>query len=133
MKTHTKTNGNTFDATFAALREVLARYGERLVVTVDKAGDYQVCSRTKKDRVGRPLFIAGVQVKKNYVSFHLLPIYMNPALQVKVPLALKMRMQGKACFNFIEIAPEQVRDVAELTREGVETFKTLKLPWEKEQ
>lgn len=133
VKTGTETKDNKFGATFAALREVLAAYSERLLVTVDKAGDYQVCSRTMKDRIGRPLFMAGVQVKKNYVSFHLLPIYMNPALQKKVSPALKKRMQGKACFNFAEIAPEQVREIAEITREGVEMFKNVKLPWEKKR
>lgn len=131
MKRGNETGKRQFGATFAALREVLAGYSDRLLVTVDKPGNYQVCSRTMKDRIGRPLFIAGVQVKKNYVSFHLLPLYMNPALQKKIPPALRKRMQGKACFNFTEITTEQARDVAEITREGAEAFQNVRLPWEK--
>lgn len=120
-----------FEATFTALREVLAAYSDRLLVTVDKPGDYQISSRTLKDRTGRPLFVAAVQIKKNYVSYHLLPLYMNPALQMKVSPDLKKRKQGKACFNFTEIAPEQVRDIAGLTGECIEAFKNPKLPWDK--
>ncbi|HEV2194722.1 MAG TPA: hypothetical protein VGR55_04040 [Candidatus Acidoferrum sp.] len=120
-----------FEATFEALREVLAAYGDRLLVTVDKPGDYRISSRTLKDRTGRPLFVAAVQIKKNYVSYHLLPLYMNPALQKKVSPELKKRKQGKACFNFTEIAPEQIRDIAGLTGECIEAFKNPKLPWDK--
>ena len=126
-----KAESDKFGATFAALRKVLASYADRLMVAVDKPGDYQISSRTLKDRTGRPLFVAAVQIKKNYVSYHLLPLYMNPALQQKVSSTLKKRKQGKACFNFTEIAPEQIRDIAELTRAGIETFKDVKLPWDK--
>ena|SRR5690348_537151 len=117
--------------TFAALRESLAVHSERLLVTVDKPGDYQLCSRTLKDRTGRPLFVAGIQIKKNYVSYHLLPIYMAPALQKKIPPALKKRMQGKACFNFTAIESQQIKELAALTRRGIEVFNDIKLPWEK--
>jgi len=117
--------------TFAALRESLAVHSERLLVTVNKSGGYQLCSRTLKDRTGRPLFVAGIQIKKNYVSYHLLPIYMAPALQKKIPPALKKRMQGKACFNFTAIESQQIKELAALTRRGIEVFNDIKLPWEK--
>ena len=38
-------------------------------------------------------------------------------------------MQGKACFNFTEIAPEELREIADLTRVGIEMLKDMKLPW----
>ena len=117
--------------TFAALRESLAVHSERLLVTIDKPGDYQLCSRKLKDRAGRPLFVAGIQIKKNYVSYHLLPIYMAPALQKKISPALKKRMQGKACFNFTAIESQQIEELAALTRQGIEVFNDIKLPWEK--
>ena len=65
-----------FQATFGALRKILAAHAKKLQVQVDAPTDYQLASRTLKDRVGRPLFVAAVQVKKSYVSFHLLPAYM---------------------------------------------------------
>ena len=53
------------DETFNALRAVLKPHGKHLLVQVDKPGTYQLASRTMKDRVGRPLFVAAVQTKKN--------------------------------------------------------------------
>ena len=120
-----------FGSTFAALRKVLARHKAGLAVTVDEPGDYQLSSSTMKDRIGRPLFVAGVQIKKNYVSYHLMPIYMNPALQKKLSPALRKRMQGKSCFNFTDIAPEQIGEISDITRAGFAMFKNLQLPWDR--
>jgi hypothetical protein len=131
MPSASKPSPEKFGKTFAALREVLAAYKDRLIVSVDKPGDYQICTPTMKDRTGRPLFVSAVQIKKNYVSYHLLPLYMNPALLKKVSPTLKKRMQGKACFNFTEITSEQVQDISDLTRVGIEHLKNFKLPWDK--
>ena len=48
----------------------------------------------------QPLFFGAVQVKKAFVSFHLMPVYLQPQLLDGVSPALKARMQGKSCFNF---------------------------------
>ena len=44
-----------------------------------------------KDRIGRPLYFAGVKTGKNYVSYHVMPLYMKPDLLKVVPPALKKR------------------------------------------
>lgn len=49
---------------------------------------------------GKRLWFGGVQVKKHYVSYHLMPVYVNPQLLAGISPALKKRMQGKSCFNF---------------------------------
>lgn len=120
---------DTFDATFATLRGVLAPYAKDLMVQVDTPGNYQLCSRTMRDRTGRPLFVAAVQTKKTYVSYHLMPVYAIPELAKAVSPALKKRMQGKSCFNFKTVEPEQVEELAALTKKGIAAFKKIKLPW----
>jgi hypothetical protein len=122
-------NKDAMDATFATLRGLLAAHSKQLLVQVDKPGDYQLCSRSMKDRVGRPLFVAAVQVKKNYVSYHLMPIYASPQLLKGLSPSLKKRMQGKSCFNFTTIEPEQVEELSALTKTGLEAFRNVKLPW----
>lgn len=117
--------------TFATLRAVLAPHAKHLLVQVDTPGNYQLASRTMKDRVGRPLFVAAVQAKKNYVSFHLMPVYAAPELLKPVSPALKKRMQGKACFNFKTIDRAQVKELSALTRSGIKAFEQVKLPWAK--
>jgi hypothetical protein len=32
------------------------------------------------DRIGRPLFVAAVQTRKSYVSYHLMPVYVQPSV-----------------------------------------------------
>jgi hypothetical protein len=120
---------NAFDSTFATLRGILAPYAQQLLVHVDRPGDYQLCSRTMKDRIGRPLFVAAVQIEKNYVSYHLMPVYGAPQLLKGISSALRKRMQGKSCFNFTTIDPEQVKELSALTKTGIEAFKNIKLPW----
>jgi hypothetical protein len=120
-----------FDDVYTRLRAILEPYAARTgFLHEEKRGRYQLSSSTKKDRAGRPLFIACAEVKKTYVSFHLLPLYMNPALLALVPPALKKRMQGKACFNFTTVDPARLKELRDLTRQGIASFKNLQLPWE---
>jgi len=115
--------------TFATLRDILAAQSEHLVVTVDKPGDFQVGSPDQQDRIGRPLFVAGVKTRKNYVSYYLMPVYVMPRLVERLSLGLKKRLQGKACFSFTTIEADQVRELSKLTRTGIETFRDVDLPW----
>jgi hypothetical protein len=115
--------------TFQALRAILAPHAKALLVNVDTETDYQLCSRTLKDRVGRPLFVAAVQTKKNYVSYHLMPIYADPRLQKSLSPALKKRMQGKSCFNFTSLDELLAAELAALTRRGIAAFRNVRLPW----
>jgi hypothetical protein len=121
---------DAFPATFATLRGMLDKHAKTLLVQVDKPGDYQLCSPSKTDRAGRPLFLAGVQTRKNYVSFHLMPVYTCPDLVKELSPALKKQMQGKSCFNFTTIEPAQVKELSALTKKGLARIKNIELPWE---
>ena len=118
-----------FSETFATLRGMLDKHARNLLVQVDKPGDYQLCSTSQTDRIGRPLFLAAVQTRKTYVSFHLMPVYMCPDLAKGLSPSLRKRMQGKACFNFTTIEPAHVRELSALTKKALARMKTVKLPW----
>ncbi len=120
-----------FEHTFAALRKMLEQHARHLVVTADTPTDFMVASAQKKDRIGRPLFVAGVQVRKKYVSYHLMPVYGMPALLDTLSPALKKRMQGKSCFNFTDIDREELAELSSLTKTGIARFKNFPLPWDK--
>ena len=122
-------NTDGFAATFEALRAILEPHAKRLTVTVDTPGHFELASPTMTDRVGRPLFCAAVQINKNYVSYHLMPVYANAALRNSLSPALRKRMQGKACFNFTTVEPGQFKELAAVTKKGIAGFKNLKLPW----
>ena len=120
---------DAFPETFQTLRAILQRHRGRLLVVADTADNFALASPTMLDRTGRPLFAAAVQIKKSYVSYHLVPVYVQPALLDTLSPALRKRMQGKSCFNFTTIAPAEARELAALTRKGLAGFKNLTLPW----
>jgi hypothetical protein len=121
---------NAFDRTFETLRKILHQHAKKLQVIVDRPGDYQLASRDKVDRIGRPLFVAGVVKRKSYISFHLMPVYAFPDLLAGLTPELKKRIQGKSCFNFKAIDAAQVKELERLTRVGIERFKKVELPWD---
>ena len=120
---------HTLSATFATLRDMLAAQSDTLIITVDKPGDFQAGLPDQLDRIGRPLFVAAVQTRKNYVSYHLMPVYAVPRLAEKLSPELKKRMQGKSCFNFTTIDAGQLRELTKLTRTGIKAFRDVELPW----
>src|SRR5881394_1698278 len=118
-----------FDETFETLCGILRRQAKKLQMTVDKPGDLQVAFPERLDRAGRPLFVAGVAKRKNYVSFYLMPVYAFPDLIAGLSPELKKRMQGKSCFNFKSIEPAVAKELERLTRVGIERFRKVELPW----
>jgi hypothetical protein len=62
-----------------------------------------------------------VTVRKNYVSFHLMPVYVFPDLLDSAG-ELCARMQGKSCFNFRHLDNAQVQALDTLVRRGFERY-----------
>jgi catechol 2,3-dioxygenase-like lactoylglutathione lyase family enzyme len=112
-----------FDEVFARLRAILDPYSGTLERTVDCGGELSL-STTHVMPNGSPLWFGGVQVRKRYVSFHLMPVYVNPALLEGVSPSLRKRMQGKSCFNFTKVDPALFEELAALTRAGFEDYRS---------
>jgi hypothetical protein len=73
------------------------------------------------------MYFGSVRLGKAYVSFHLMPLYMNPALSQSISASLKKRMQGKTCFNFkVEPAAEILSELEQLTEAGLKQFAAKK-------
>lgn len=114
-----------FSSVFAALRAILAPYaGPDARVAHDKP-DYYYLDTTFPVYRGKPVMFAAVRRGKAYVSYHLLPLYMNPPLNNLVSAELKRRKQGKACFNFTTVDPALFAELADLTRVSFDSFKKL--------
>ena len=111
-----------FTEVFAALRKILTPYEGRLAPRQRDPGYFYMESLepTYKDR---PMFFAGVKAEKNYITYHLLPVYTNPELNQQISPALKKRMQGKACFNFAAIDAPLFKELGVLTKSGYKVFK----------
>lgn len=108
---------------FTRLRTILELHAEQLERTVDRDDELSLHTAHVLPN-GSPLWFGGVQVKKRYVSYHLMPVYVNPALLEGVSPGLRKRMQGKSCFNFTKIDPSLVEELAALTQAGYEDYRS---------
>ena len=110
---------------FNELREILLPFTDALSVKIDVPDQLYVDTRfIQKNK--QPLFFAAVQIKKSYVSYHLMPIYQSPNLLTDVSDALKSRMQGKSCFNFKDTHDILFTELNSLIKIAFEKYKSLK-------
>jgi hypothetical protein len=116
----------SFDEVFAALKQVFRRHLDRLNIQSDSETEYTLVGRKPSpfpQHKGHPMYFGSVRLGKAYVSFHLVPLYMNESLSGSISPALRKRMQGKTCFNF-KTAPEAalLAELERLTHAGFKFF-----------
>lgn len=107
---------------FAALREILAAHAKGLKVTADGPKGYSL-NTPFSPAWKKELFFGRVQVTKNYVSFHLFPVYMFPDLLDGISPGLRSRMQGKSCFAFRAPDAALFGELAALAKAGLGRMK----------
>jgi hypothetical protein len=112
-------NQADFPLVFNRLKQVLQPVVSHLVVKEDTDDNYYLIAPPSPNRP-KEVFFGAVQVKKNYVSYHLLPVYMFPHLLEGMSEPLKKRMQGKACFNFTKVDESIFEELQQLTVTGFE-------------
>ena len=111
-----------FAPIYAALYKVLVPYAAKLDAKKDGEAELYVDTRhIQKSK--KPLFFGAVQLKNSYVSFHLMPVYVQPELLASASPELKSRMQGKSCFNFSAVEPTLLKELAALTSAGYASYK----------
>lgn len=115
-----------FTETFQQLKKILTKYESKLKLTVSDGNNYSL-DAGYSEKYKRNVFFGAVNIKKNYVSFHLMPVYIFPELLKNISPELKKRMQGKSCFNFKTIKASEIKELDNLTRLGFEAFKKDKL------
>jgi len=108
-----------FDAVFDRLKGILEPYGKRLHLTEQGPTSYGVDMAAEADRNPTTWF-GGVRRGKRYVSYYLMPVYVEPSLLEGISPDLKRRMQGKSCFNFTAVDERLFTELEGLTRTGYE-------------
>ncbi len=96
-------------------------YARKLVTTKNDDAELSV-DTTHIQKNKKPLFFGAVQIKKTYVSYHLMPVYVKPDLLADMSPELKARMQGKSCFNFAAADQGLYRELAALTKAGFASY-----------
>jgi hypothetical protein len=111
---------------YIKLQKLLMRFEKKLTVKKNDTRSYYL-DAGYSEKFKREIFFGAVQIKKNYVSFYLMPVYMFPELLKGISTGLKRRMQGKSCFNFTAVDQELFSELAQLTQKGLDRFRREKL------
>jgi hypothetical protein len=109
-----------FDVVYSRLSEMLRKHKDKLSVAIEKPGEFWMAVKGEVYR-GKPLVFAGIRMGKNYVSYHLLSVYMR---KVEMSPELKKRMQGMACFNFSAVDEKLFGELDKLTASGLKDYRT---------
>jgi hypothetical protein len=98
-----------------ALRELMLRSSSGMNVAKDEPGNLILKAPWNEPGKKERAWFGAVQLKKNYVSCHLMPLYALPSLREELPPDLQKRMQGKSCFNFKKVEPDLFDALERLT------------------
>ena len=98
---------------FDVLSGLLKPYAKKMIIKHDTDTNYYLDEAISSDK---PQMFSAVQVKKNYTSFHVFPVYCHPELLDDVSEELKKRMQGKSCFNFKSADQIPVKEIKALLK-----------------
>ncbi|HUA08532.1 MAG TPA: hypothetical protein VMA98_04605 [Candidatus Acidoferrales bacterium] len=116
--------GRDFPGTFRVLKALLAPYAPRLHASQDSETFYMLDGEYVAAFKRKVLF-GGVQIRRAYVSFHLMPVYTHPELLGTVDDGLKKRMQGKSCFNFVRPERELLVELSALVDRSFDLYERL--------
>ncbi|MGV7221915.1 MAG: hypothetical protein ACQ9MH_10340 [Nitrospinales bacterium] len=112
----------TFQDIFKKLKKVMREYAPEMDCDEDQPHHYSLHTRyIMKNK--KPLYFGAVKIGKNYVSFHLMPVYVFPELLTNISPELKRRMQGKSCFNFKSVGADLFDELKALSEKSYETYK----------
>ena len=106
---------------FEELKSILVKYEDRLIQGRQGEGDYHL-NTSMLMKKGDRLYFGGVEIRKSYVSFYLMPIYCCPEMTELISPELLQRMQGKSCFNFKKYDQALFDQIAVLTEHGFQRF-----------
>ncbi|AZI59213.1 hypothetical protein EH165_14765 [Nakamurella antarctica] len=105
------------DDVYSALRGIMLKHAKDLVAATDSSGHLSIEAKEPGGN-GMRSWYGGVQTKKNYVSYHLMAVYEDPELLNDISTKLRVRMQGKSCFNFNALNDELFAELDALTGVG---------------
>ncbi len=108
---------------FDRLKPIYAAYARDCHIVRDEPGHYYLGSHEVRAKDGYRTGFGGVEIRKNYVSAHLMPVYTNPELLESISDGLRKRMQGKSCFNFKKHDAILFDELEKLVATGIRQFR----------
>ena len=112
-----------FEILFDRIRAMIASHAAGAVPKCDKPDSYHLDTHEVRAKDGYRIYFGGVDIKKNYVSAHLFPVYTDPSLLDGISADLRKRMQGKACFNFKKLDEPLLGELKRLIDTGAARYR----------
>lgn len=111
---------NNFPEIFTELKSLFKRYENSMKVLSDTEDKYYLVAGYS-EKFKKDIWFGGVQIMKNYVSLHFIPVYMYPELLNYISPEVKKKM-GKACFNFKKLDNGTIKELDTLIKNGFKKF-----------
>jgi hypothetical protein len=89
-----------FEPVFARLRGIMLKAAPGMVIAKDSPGALELRTPAVDPKTKQHGWFGTVTIKKTYVAYHLMPLYLRPELADGLSAGLLTRKQGKTCFNF---------------------------------
>lgn len=105
-----------FAVVFARLRRLMLEAAPGMVAARDAPGALELRTPEIDPKTRQPGWFGTVTVKKTYVAYHLMPLYVRPELADGLSPELSRRRQGKTCFNFSRVDDDLFDELDRLTR-----------------
>lgn len=114
-------SNHEFNEILSRLKSILSPFIADLNLVKDSDSAMYLETPSKPGSKGE--FFASAEIKKNYVSFHLMPIYCFPDIAQAFSRELSRRRQGKSCFNFKKIEPQLFDELSKHIKTGIERYR----------
>lgn len=85
---------------FQTLRALFSAYADKCFIVRDDPDNYYLGTHEVRAKDSYRTGFGGVEIKKAYVSVHLMPVYVHLDMLENMSPELAKWMQGKSCFNF---------------------------------
>jgi len=108
---------------FNRLRKVMAAYEKLLTCTGDNENSYELYT-THIMKNKKPLFFGGVKINKNFVSYHLMGLYVFPEMVEQIDPKLRALLKGKSCFNVKRLDEHLLDQLERITQRCLERYQS---------
>jgi len=117
---------NDLSEIFKRLKLLLQKYDKVFVSKINDEKHFDLWSNKEfifEGKIKKEMFFASVEVQKNDVAFHFIPIYTNSNLIDELQPNLKSKLKGKSCFHFKNLNRELENEIADALEKGFQIFK----------
>ena len=103
------------ESIFQSLKSVLSTYSDALTCTENTEKSYNLyTNHTMKNK--KPLYFGGVKINNNFVSYHLMALYVYPELKNSISKELNALLKGKSCFNIKALEKRNFDELVSITK-----------------